>query len=560
MDKKQIREKFLALNSRADVAALLEVKDRSLRYFLFKVRPENMYYTFKIPKKNGTTRIISAPNTKLKNIQKKLAVILNCVYEPKICAYGFVTGKNIVGNAQKHANKHMVFNVDLQDFFSQIHFGRVRGMLMKPPYSIGEEAANTIAQIACLCGKLPQGAPSSPVITNMICVPLDNALMRLAKRANCVYTRYADDITFSTNKKEMDGSIAYIDATGVHIGTKLQAVLDAHSFHVNPEKISLRNYMHRQEVTGLTVNEFPNLRRGYIKELRAILHSCKNYGVVKAAKTYIEKGLCKNTAIKDMMSKPDGEEKLESWFRSVLIGKVKYIRQIKGARNFTYLSFAQKVNAVFDEPIFDISELSHFEKVVKNSTFILECDDGKHIVQGSGFWINGVGLITSYHVTQNEGFFTVFNVDDYGDKSLGRIGKTLNEIAADEQIDYALYKMPFSIDDALTFELGDSSKLKIGDRVTIIGYPNHQKGNSPYIQSCSITSEKKFFDAPFFTVSGRVVHGASGGLVLNEGHKIIGILKGGVVDSSDELENENQGFVPIHLALEHIHSVQVAAR
>jgi hypothetical protein len=82
-------------------------------------------------------------------------------------------------------------------------------MLMKPPYSIGEEAATTIAQIACLNGILPQGAPSSPVITNMICVPLDNALMHLAKKAGCVYTRYADDITFSTYKKSFDKDIVF---------------------------------------------------------------------------------------------------------------------------------------------------------------------------------------------------------------------------------------------------------------------------------------------------------------------------------------------------------------
>lgn len=190
MDREKIKELFLKLETREDVAAILGISERSLRYFLYKKRPENMYHTFKIPKKDGTTREISAPDKALKEIQRKLANVLSAVYEPKVCAYGFIDEKNNVGNAEQHTKKRLVFNIDLKDFFSQIHFGRVRGLLMNAPYSLPDEAATTIAQIACFNGRLPQGAPSSPVITNMICIPLDNALMRLAKSTGCVYTRY----------------------------------------------------------------------------------------------------------------------------------------------------------------------------------------------------------------------------------------------------------------------------------------------------------------------------------------------------------------------------------
>lgn len=107
----------------------------------------------------------------------------------------------------------------------------------------------------------------------------------------------------------------------------------------------------------------------------------------------------------------------------------------------------------------------------------------------------------------------------------------------------------------MTFKCGDSRNIKIGDQVTIIGYPNHQKGNSPYIQSCNITSEKKYLNAPFFTVSGRIVHGASGGIVLNADNEAIGIIKAGIVNYSEDDSNENQGFVPLHLALEHFSSL-----
>ena len=126
-----------------------------------------------------------------------------------------------------------------------------------------------------------------------------------------------------------------------------------------------------------------------------------------------------------------------------------------------------------------------------------------------------------------------------------------DEIASDKVIDYALYRATFQIKDDLTFKCGDSRRIKIGDQVTIIGYPNHQKGNSPYIQPCIVTSEKYFQGAPFFTVSGRVVHGASGGIVLNNSNEAVGIIKGGIVTLSEEDSNENQGFVPLHLALDH---------
>ena len=551
MDKNELKQRFLELEDREDVAALLGIPERSLRYFLYKRRPENMYITFEVPKKDGSKREISAPSKELKAIQRKLADVLSVVYDPKVCAYGFIEGRNIIGNAKRHVNRRLVFNIDLKNFFAQIHFGRVRGMLMSKPYCIKEEAATTIAQIVCYNGHLPQGAPSSPIITNMISAPLDNALMRLAKKANCVYTRYADDITFSTYKPEFDESIVRVENGNILIGEDLGKVLKKNSFEVNTPKIALRSRIYRQEVTGLTVNKFPNLRRNYIKQLRAILHSCEKFGVYNAAKVYIEKGLCKNPEIHKLLKKPDAEHEIVAWFKLVLVGKVRYIKQVKGNKNLTYLAFAKKINEIFEETIFDLTLLNTFDNTVKNSILILEHEEGESFVQGSAFCLSGIGLLTSYHVTEGGEFFNVFSYDTYKSTPLGIIGNKLNELASDKTIDYALYKTPFQIKDELTFKCGDSRSIKIGDQVTVIGYPNHQEGNSPYIQPCLVTSEKNYQGAPFFTVSGRIVHGASGGIVLNTDNEAIGIIKGGIVTLSEDDSNENQGFVPLHLALDH---------
>jgi len=177
-----LRDEFYRLSTREDVAKILEIEEKSLRYFLYAKKPDNMYTTFKIAKKSGGTREISAPAKELKAIQRKLAYILNLVYRVKPSVYGFVHERNIKDNASKHTRRKVILNIDLKDFFSQIHFGRVRGMLMNKPYGIGQEAATVIAQLACYKGILPQGAPSSPVLTNMICSPLDTQLTNLAKK------------------------------------------------------------------------------------------------------------------------------------------------------------------------------------------------------------------------------------------------------------------------------------------------------------------------------------------------------------------------------------------
>lgn len=552
-EKNEIHEKFFQLKTREDVAELLGIKERSLRYFLYKIRPEYLYHSFEIPKKDGTYRKISAPVNKWKQVQKKLALILSEVYEPKICAYGFIKEKNILGNASQHARRVMVFNIDLDNFFTQIHFGRVRGMLMKPPYSLGEEAATTIAQIACVKGVLPQGAPSSPIITNMICTPLDNALMKLAKKEGCVYTRYADDITFSTYKREFGSQIVYVDNQGIHLGEELTSILRKNSFSVNLEKIILRSRSERQEVTGLTVNEFPNLRRNYIKQLRAILHSCEKYGVYNAAKVYVNKGYCKNDIIRESINKPESEAIVVAWFKSVLTGKIYYIRQIKGSDSPTYLTFAKKLNEIFSEKIFDVSALDNLETLVRENTFVLQMLVNGATRQGSGFYVKNLGLLTCYHVTESTNLFGVYSYKNDSGEIKVPLDKRKSEISSDKNIDYSLYNMGETSSKVAGFAIGDSSQLKLGQQIIIVGYPEYNIGDSPFIQTCNITSEKYFLGTNFFTVSGRIAHGMSGGVVLNTDLEAIGIIKGGIVSlNEDDNSNVNQGFIPIHLAINHI--------
>lgn len=273
----EIRKQFYELETPKDVANLLNVPYKRLVYHLYKVSSSQKYIAFEIPKKSSGSRIIHAPATALKIIQRKLSQVLYCVYKTKPSVYGFAPNRNVVKNAQIHVKKRYVLNIDLKDFFSSINFGRVRGMFMGKPYNLNPTVATVLAQICCHENKLPQGAPSSPIVTNMICGKMDSQLQQLSKNHKCTYyTRYADDITFSTTLREFPTDIACKTKESgedkLALGQDLISIITGNGFEINDRKVRFQTKNSRQEVTGLTVNKFPNVSRSYIRNIRAILH------------------------------------------------------------------------------------------------------------------------------------------------------------------------------------------------------------------------------------------------------------------------------------------------
>lgn len=524
------------MSLREDVAKLLEIDDRSLRYFLYHVKTENMYRSFKIPKKNGEYRIINAPNEELKNIQKKLSYVLSLVYKVKPSAYGFIYKKNIIENAKQHIKRNTILNIDLENFFDQIHFGRIKGMLIKKPYEIGNEAAVVIAQISCFKGILPQGSPVSPVLTNMICSPLDTQLTQLAKKYELRYTRYADDITFSTYQNKFPKKIVFGELNDLNLGSELLDLLNKNSFKVNDKKIFLNNNKTRQEVTGLVVNRFPNVKREYIKKVRAILHNVNKYGKYEVAKEYIRKGNCKNKDIILNVNNIEYEDKITSWFKCVLKGKIEFIKFVRGEDDLVYVKYAKQINDIFKDNIFKVE---FHDELLKN---VLVLEAKNEFRQGSGFIIKGKGLFTNYHVTENEDFFDVKTCKM--DK-LGTISKSLNEKKSNKIIDYALYE--FSVAKSQGFKIGDSKNIKLDDEIIVVGYPDYVEGDTPNIQRCRVSSKTSYLGAPLYTITGRIIHGASGGVVLNKNYEVIGIIKGGIATMEESDIFSKQGFIPIDI-------------
>ncbi len=267
--------------TKVDLAILLNCKPSYLTYLLYKTNPSDRYTQFTVGKKSGGTRNINAPIEKLKTLQKNLSdLLLDCIDDinstrakKSTLAHGFVRERSIITNAEMHKNTKNVLNIDLEDFFGQFNFGRVRGFFISNNhFLLHKEVATTIAQISCYNNELPQGSPSSPVITNLITHSLDIRLASLAKKYSCSYSRYADDITFSTRKNEFPEQIMVQNGTIFTPSSRLDAEIKRSGFRLNHKKTRIQYKDSRQDVTGLIVNK----KIGVKKEYRQITKSMCN--------------------------------------------------------------------------------------------------------------------------------------------------------------------------------------------------------------------------------------------------------------------------------------------
>lgn len=279
-------EKLKRAESLSDLAKLLGYKPNAMSFILYKIPEESKYIVFEIPKKNGEKRQIKAPTAKLKQLQKRLSDLLNeCFeqisneYDKKSLSHGFRKNHSIVTNAKNHKNKRYVFNVDLHNFFPSINFGRVRGFLVKNNnFNLNPKVATVIAQIACHNNELPQGSPCSPVVSNLIGHLLDVRMVNLAKKAKCTYSRYADDLSFSTNKKDFPDSIAIMTNDNWVAGNILIKEIEKVGFTLNPSKTSMQFKNSRQMATGLIVNKKVNVKKEYYRIARSMCHNLFNTG------------------------------------------------------------------------------------------------------------------------------------------------------------------------------------------------------------------------------------------------------------------------------------------
>lgn len=277
------------LASAEQIAAAMGISIGELRFLAFSRKTSTIthYVRFKIPKKTGGVRLISAPMPRLKHAQHWILVNILEKLELHDAAHGFRRDRSIVSNAQPHVGRDVIINFDLKDFFPSISYQRVRGLFQSLGYS---EASATIFGLLCtepdveeieLDGKtyyvaltdrhLPQGSPASPAVTNRLCRRLDRRLTQMAEQLGFVYTRYADDLTFSAS----GNSLRHI----CNVLRRTESIVTHEGFTINEQKTRILRKNRQQEVTGVVVNTHLNISKETLKRFRATLFQIEKDGL-----------------------------------------------------------------------------------------------------------------------------------------------------------------------------------------------------------------------------------------------------------------------------------------
>lgn len=331
-----ITKQFLAISTPEELAIFLGYSKYDELALL--IYPQPFYRTFLLKKKNGSHRLISAPALKLKRIQERLASAIRGLDKSRDSVHGFRQKRSVLTNAKPHAfgKKGFVFNVDLKDFFGSISFYRIRGLFQSEPFKFPWSVSSILAHITCYRGCLPQGAPTSPILSNFICRGMDGKLQELAMQSRATYTRYADDLTFSFSRRkhsQLPERIVKGQGSAWVTGSDLDEIILTNGFFVNASKVRLLHYGQRMEVTGLTVNEVPNVRRKYVDEIRGMLNAWKKHGLVQA-QIVLDARPVKRTRVSKTPLK----------FEEYLRGKLSYLKMVKGEADPVYVKLGRMYN------------------------------------------------------------------------------------------------------------------------------------------------------------------------------------------------------------------------
>ncbi|MBU6953227.1 reverse transcriptase family protein [Hahella sp. HN01] len=294
-DDARLRSQNLpVINAAEELATAMGVTLNELRFLAYnkEVSKLSHYQQFAIAKKTGGVREISAPMPRMKRAQYWILDNILAPLSLHEAAHGFVVERSIVSNAQPHVGKDVVINLDLKDFFPTVSYARIKGAFRHLGYS---EQIATILGLLCSQQKvqevemdgqkwfvsegerfLPQGAPTSPAISNVICRKLDRRLQSMAAKLGFTYTRYADDVTFSADGKSDDDVKRLL--------WRCRSIIKDEGFVVHPDKTRIMRKHRRQEVTGVVVNDKASVERKQLKRFRALLFQIDRDG--PAGKTW----------------------------------------------------------------------------------------------------------------------------------------------------------------------------------------------------------------------------------------------------------------------------------
>lgn len=493
----------LELSSKSELLKYLGVSPAELKkIWWFRHR---MYSHFNISKRSGKVRLISAPDYRLKMLQQKIARSLSDLYNPRKSVHGFVPDRSVRSNAESHLRRKFILNVDIKNFFPTITEARVQGLLES--ICLDPDAAETIARLCTYNGCLPQGAPSSPVISNMICFRLDKSLMGFSKEHRLLYTRYADDITLSSfqpptalfeGDRPDSGRLPLEKLSG-----KFLSILGNNGFDLNPEKIHYADKNSRRMVTGIKINEGLNVDRRYVRNIRSSLFKVESTSVVATQA--------------ELTARFGKSCKLQAYLQ----GKISWVGFVKGQSDPVFRGLAKRYNACF--PAKPIKVHPTQADILDRAVWVLETENDT----GTAFFLTGVGLVTAAHCVHGASRIEVFHP-----------AKTANTFKVGVQHicthrDLAL--LSHSIPSTDYFELDEFGGLPATGANTIAaGFPSYGPGDRLNIRPGTISSLTVKHAVKLIEVTQKLSQGMSGGPLMTLDHSVMGVIhKGGPDEPRD---------------------------
>ncbi|MDR3572192.1 MAG: reverse transcriptase domain-containing protein [Candidatus Pacebacteria bacterium] len=465
-----------------------------------------MYRTFEISKGKGKTRIISAPDQRLKFVQRKIADLLGAVYKRRNPVHGFVNDRSVKTNALSHIKSKFVLNLDIEKFFPSITETRVRGVLRA--LDVDSRVAEVVARICCNNGQLPQGAPSSPVLSNMICFRMDRELLEIAKDSHSIYTRYADDITFSSYQplsSLFDGALPPPGPVAPNLlAPKLRRAFETNSFTINPAKAHYADRHSRRTVTGLKINEALNVDRNFVRNIRAALYAVEKGGEATADAIF-KKKYGGTASIADHLQ-----------------GKLAWLGNIKGRSDPIFRSIAERFNHCFPKRAIKLEPTK--VEIRDRSVWIVEHGDS----QGSAFFLKDVGLVTAAHCVEGVDEAEVYHPTKPSNKFKVTIAKR-----CDPRDPRDLAILDHNIQANEYYQLDRSNRVVgAGDEVTAVGYPSYGPGDKINIRFGTVSSLPIKSAVQKIEVTQTLAPGMSGGPIIDSDHAVVGVIhKGGPEES-----------------------------
>lgn len=497
------------LSSRAALHAHLGIGSREARFIARFV--QNAYSTALIPKRRGGQRSLMVPDERLKHLQRRLLPLLDALYRPKPCVHGFVVSKSPITNADAHQGRPYLLNLDIENYFGVISRNRVSGMLRA--VGLSPSVSDAVCDLTTVANQLPQGAPTSPLLANMVTYRLDKELTAFAKLRKLRYTRYADDLTFSSWARPDSLFLAGEPDSGTlpleELDPAFLGIIASNGFSLNPEKARWAGRKARKEVTGLVVNDFTNLRRKFIRNVRSSLYRVERLGVAAAEAEY-------QARYSSTVS-----------LGSMIAGRLAWIAQVRTRSFGPYRTLAARYNREFPDNSLPIDP-TH-DEVLAKATLVLEyMGPGKETGQGTAFFLEGVGLVTAHHVLagMSKPWADLYWVDNPTRKFRAKLSA---RVCAHRDLAILDHNVP---DIEQFFLKPTSAEDRLRSTVVAVGFPEHGPGAGAVQREGRIVSKGTRSAVKYVEVDMFVGDGFSGAPIINERYEVVAVVhKGGPLEA-----------------------------